>query len=133
MRQKRYWWLNATLIALVVLGMGISLFPVQQAQAQTCRNFGVYTSYWQSKPAIWIQGGSVRPAPNRMTIYYYNGRSWEVVPSPSDWGVRTDAPQVENPGGNGWYTYFIATRWISLYPSSHAGWNDDWRWSVKYC
>ena len=71
------------------------------AQAVTCRNLGVYTDYWYNPqhppanaPAIWIWNGAVRPDPSKMTIYYYSSVGLEFVPSPSNWGVRTDAPQL---------------------------------------
>ncbi|CAN5208355.1 hypothetical protein BH09PAT2_BH09PAT2_05140 [soil metagenome] len=120
--------LYAVMVFAVVLAM-FTLPKIPTAQAQSCRYLGVYTSYWLGKPAIWIQAGQNPPTPSRMTIGYFSGSAVETVPSPNDWGVRTDAPAVQNPNGNGWYTYFIATRWIWTHPK----WDDDWRWTVRYC
>ncbi len=118
--RRRTQLLSAILLILLVAGTTV-------AQAVNCRNLGVYTDYYNGKPTILIWNGAIRPDPYKMTISYYGSLGRETVPSPSDWGVRTDAPQFEN--RNGWYGYFIATRWYSY----HAFWNDDWRWNVRYC
>lgn len=103
----------------------------QKTYISSCRNLGVYTDWYNNKPSIYIWNGAVRPVPSKMSISFYGPFGWEPVPSPSDWGVRTDAPQVEN--RNGWYIYFIATRWIYLTTPHSLFWNDDWRWRVTYC
>lgn len=122
--------------AMGILMIAIMLGATAPAvQAASCRNLGVYTDYFYAPlhdppnaPAIWIWNGAVRPDPSKMTIYYYSLVGKEFVP-PSDWGVRTDAPQKEN--SNGWYIYYIGKRFYQL--PWNTNWNDDWRWTVTYC
>jgi hypothetical protein len=127
-------WLFALLGVVLVLG-SVGLSPVSPAKAASCRQVGAYTDYspkniHNAQPSLFIWNGSVRPEWTKLTISYNNGLFWERVPSGKDngdFGVRTDAPWLEN--SSGWYGYFIATRWYSVHP----GWNDDWRWYVQYC
>ncbi len=120
----------AAATAAVAMLLLASAWPAP-AEAATCRSLGVYTDYYKGKPAIYIWNGSVRPVPSKMTLFYYGPRGWETVASPSDWGVRTNAPQLEN--RRGWYVYFIATRWVVTHTAPYSNWNDDWRWKVRYC
>jgi hypothetical protein len=122
------------LVLATALLFGVTAAVGSAADAATCRNLGVYTDYWYNTqhnpanaPAIYIWNGAVRPDPKKIKISYNGSLGREIVPSPGDWGVRTDAPQAEN--RSGWYVYYIATRWYSY----HVFWNDDWRWSVSYC
>ncbi len=112
-----------------LLGAGaLAVAPqlAHKASAAHCRRLGTYTDYYMGKPILYIWNGSARPDHNKLSLRYHNGLYYESVPSPSDWGVRTDAPQVEN--SSGWYGYFIASRWYYLH-----SWNDDWRWYALYC
>src|SRR5438045_9239829 len=105
-------------LVIVLLGTLISLGVLSHptvAHAATCRDLGVYTDWLYNTqhnpnpaPAIWIWNNGIAPTPSKMTIYY-NGWWQETVPSPDDWGVRTDAPQLG--AGNGWLVYYIAGRW----------------------
>jgi hypothetical protein len=122
-------------VALTVLLTAAALLTIAPAaSAATCRTLGAYTDYYYSpqhfppnQPSLYIWNGAVRPDPGRLTVLYYGSLGWEVVPTPSNDGVRTDAPQAEN--RNGWYIYFIATRWYLTHPL----WNDDGRWRVVTC
>jgi hypothetical protein len=131
----------SVLLVLALLAL-TTILTTQPARAAACRNLGVYTDWLYSPPnanpphdpnpapAIWIWNNGIPPTPSKMTIYY-NGWWQETVPSPSDWGVRTDAPQ---PGaGNGWLVYYIAGRWYNNAWNDHGAWNEDGRWKVTYC
>lgn len=128
-------------MALVIASI-IALLPAQQVQAAGCRYLSIYADYspqsqHNGQPSVFIWNGNVRPDPSKLTIKFYNASNYlETVPSPSDWGIRTDAPWIERRDG-GWYGYYIATRWINgLTPPFYfhqVTWNDDWRWSAYYC
>jgi len=132
---------RASVLLMLALLALTTILITQPAQA-ACRNLGVYTDWLYSPPnanpvhvpnpapAIWIWNNGIAPTPSKMTIYY-NGLWQEIVPSPDDWGVRTDAPQ---PGaGNGWLVYYIAGRWYNNPWNNHGAWNEDGRWKVTYC
>lgn len=118
-------------LILCAMVLGLSLAPgVAEVAQAACVQRTAYTDYYLGKPALIIYTGSnVPPNKDKTAIFYYvNKKGWVGVAAPSNNGVRTDAPQ-RNSGG--WHTYFIATRWYSVFPNIF--WNDDWRWRVIEC
>jgi hypothetical protein len=91
--------------------------------ATWCGKLSSYTTWYGSKPALFVWKGQNRGNPYAVSVYY-NGSS---VPNSAS-GVQTySGPQIDL--GNGWVGYYIAKRFY-LY---HSNWNDDWRWEVRGC
>jgi hypothetical protein len=125
-RKFRFKLVLAAMMAVGALGFS----STEESHAANCRSLGVYTDYGKDgKPSIFIWNGTARPDYTKLTIKYRVLLVWTTVPSPSDWGIRTNAPWQDGVNANGWTGYFIATRWYSF----NNGWNDDSRWQVTYC
>jgi hypothetical protein len=133
--QMKRMWPKATIIALAMLFFATMAPPVQRVSAQSCRQLSAYTDVYNGKAILYVWYGMQQPIANKFSIVY-KGQVPEWVPAPSDWGIRTDAPQISHRDG-GWWGYYIATRWITEFPpvpkNEHYNWNDDWRWVVQYC
>ena len=116
-------WILITALLFIVAASVVT--PAQSVQAASrCGGSIVMPIVWQGKPAISVYTGSnVRPENVKIT---FNG--WQV-PAPSDWGIRTNAPQSST-GGK--WVYFIATRWLSSVPTRWGIWADGWRWQFIY-
>lgn len=128
------------LMLTLAIALTVALAPAA-VKAQNCKNVSAYTDYkydpvsGKNKPILYIWNGMETPNPSKFRIVYFGG-TYEWVPSPSDWGVRTDAPAVSHRDG-GWWGYWIASRWLTEFPpvpkNNHYLWNDDWRWQVQKC
>lgn len=115
------------LLAVVIGGVMLSLLP-QRAGAQTVSSVclaSVTTGHLNGKPALYVYTNTGDVKPKILSITF----DGQYVPQPSDWGIRTDAPQP--PHAYGVWKYYIASRWINL--GGHwLTWDDNWRWSVVY-
>ena len=112
-------------IFLFSLIFSVPAHTVQAAplNATYCGPLGEYTSWYGTKPVLWVwKNGGGKPNPTNVKVKF-NGNSV----SNSDSGVLVASPQVDN--GNGWVGYFIAKRWYLI----NWQWDDDSRWNVSGC
>jgi hypothetical protein len=119
---------SAVALLILLLSSITPASPVQAAKSDVpsaavwCGKLSSYTTWWKSKPILYVWKGKGRGNPYAVSVYF-DGK----YVANADNGIRVDSPQVDN--NNGWVGYFLSTRWYL----THSKWDDDRRWEVRAC